>query len=183
MATFDAHREYLTASHAYPLPHFPGHTREELLNQLLRKRLEPRTEEWLKQYDTARRPSVNNTQSTTGEPRPVHRAPDSQLLRELWSAAGPKSNAIVKSMVENGSFDDDFTIEEQERGIETVNTGLQRNLVEDEGDEAEDTDMIDGTSSQESSQRKTVSAMPEQSPVPIENILRFISTGGGIRPT
>src|SRR5947207_2205118 len=43
------HADLFNATVAYPLPNFPGRTQEELLGQLLRKKLEPKVEDWVQQ--------------------------------------------------------------------------------------------------------------------------------------
>ncbi|KAG9892057.1 hypothetical protein KCV05_g17983, partial [Aureobasidium melanogenum] len=37
----------LANAHVYPLPSYPGRTQEDLLTQLLRKKLQPQVEDWI----------------------------------------------------------------------------------------------------------------------------------------
>lgn len=159
MATFDTHRDFLTASHAYPLTNFPGLTKEPLLNELLRKRLEPRTEEWLKKHEN---PYQEREQTSSG---------GAELL-QLWEHAGQQSRSIVHGMAEDGAFDDDFTIAEREMGIETVSTGLRRDLAHGESD-AEDADRVMSDSKADADTKDPVS----QTPVLLESMLKVMSTG------
>ena len=117
---------------AYPLPSFPGQTQQGLLNQLLRKKVEPGVEDWL---DRGR----NTAQSTFGARNDALTADD---LREVWGWAPPFANGEAWKQ----RFGGDFTLAEREMGVKNVVTGLQRKLDDsvDESSEAdEDEDAID----------------------------------------
>lgn len=165
IATFDAHRAFFSASHAYPLTNFPGQTKESLLNQLLRKRLEPQTEEWVKKYE-----------ATHGDASSLDRAD----LQQLWAFAGSRSNTIVQNMIDDGAFEDDFTIEERESGPENVKTGLRRNLLRNEGDveqENDDQEMVDSEPFQGTHAQQAAITVADKDPIPLESILKVMSVG------
>lgn len=163
----NAHRDFFRAAHAYPLTSFPGHREEDLLGQLLRKKLEPRTEDWIAEY----------SKEQDGDGVADKSVLSTAHVKELWSWAGPTSNNIVKEMVEEGAFEDDFTLEEREEGVEKVVTGLRRKLYDDsdsdeesgEGDKMEDvraTKAEDGKGEDGS-----------KPPLALEAVLKFMSTG------
>lgn len=112
-------------------------------------------------------------------------------LTDLWEWAGREGNRIARDMGAD-AFDDVFTLEEHEAGIETVVTGLRRKLWdsddEDEDDEGEaqgktkddkqldmDVDMTDIIPEPvKILQRHNVD--PSKPPMSIEHILRFALT-------
>ena len=102
-----AHRTLLREAHAYPLPTFPGLSQHALLEQLLRKKLEPGAEGWINEYT-----SKANDVLTEGSLR-------QDEFADLWSWAKETSTSIVRPMYEeDGAFEDNFTIAEREAGIE-----------------------------------------------------------------
>jgi len=110
---------------AYPLPTFPGRTQENLLGQLLRKKLEPDVEDWvLRGRDTA-----------TGAINVDDRDLEEHDLLALWEWAGMAANEQARKHTWGG----DFTLEEREMGVEKVDTGLRRKH-EESGDESSDED-------------------------------------------
>ena len=111
---------------AYPLPTFPARTQENLLGQLLRKKLEPDVEDWvLKGRETA-------TEAMTSDDRDVK---EHDLLA-LWEWAGMAANEQARKHTWGG----DITLEESEMGVEKVDTGLRRKH-EEGGDESSDDGM------------------------------------------
>lgn len=166
--TFSTHSQFLKEAHAFPLPNFPGHTQEALLQQLLRKKLEPRGEEWIDTYS-----------KDAGE------GLKTQELKELWGWAGKTSNGIVGPMLdEEGAFQDDFTIAEKEEGIENVVTGLRRKMWEsddeDEDEDGDDDKMEDvmpssnGKDKEDAAEEGFDTSLP---PLPLESVLRLVTTG------
>lgn len=180
------HRSFLTAAHAYPLPNFPGHTQEGLLGQLMRKKLEPKTEAWVAEYAKPRAAPAETA------PNGVHATdstqPDAGLavdeLHGLWRWAGPTVHAIARPMLEDGDFADSYSLAEREAGIENVITGLRRNLDSDsdeEGDDDDEDEDEDGDEKMEDAMpSKPAAAQPGVDPTlpprRLETMLRFTST-------
>ncbi|KAK5132100.1 hypothetical protein LTR08_000350 [Meristemomyces frigidus] len=172
--TMNEHRDFLTAAHSYPLPSFPGHTQENVLVQLMRKKLDPKAEDWIAAYA---KPKVKSTAQSNG----THAGEGdhtSQLseadFRELWKWAGPTSTDTVKQMMLDDVFEEDYTIAEREAGVENVATGLKRNLDDDsdEGDGGEDKmeDVMPG----KPAEAGVDTSLP---PLRLEALLQFTSTG------
>lgn len=110
----------------YPSTNFPGRTQENLLGQLLRKKLEPGVERWVDEGEAMHR----NTDGMDG-------------LEAQWRVAGTS----IKAMVARAAFahrDDPYTAEERQTGIENVRTGLLKPMKipgeEDDDEESEDED-------------------------------------------
>ena len=183
METFTSHRQFLREAHAYPLTHFPGHTQENLLGQLLRKKLEPRVEDWIEEHTSKHQ---DDAQQANGVARAVGGLTKEEL-KELWNSASPTSNGIVRPMLEDdGEFEDDFTIVEREMGVENVITGLRRKLDGDSEDEDEDEEndldddkMEDVVPSDAKLREKDDEEGVDRSlpPVPLESLLRFTTNG------
>lgn len=111
---------------AYPLPSFPGRTQENLLGQLLRKKLEPDVEEWV---ERGRATATEATRIDDGDLK------EDDLL-SLWEWAGMAANEQARKHTWGG----EFTLEEREMGTENVDTGLRRKH-EESGDEVSDDDV------------------------------------------
>ena len=109
----------------YPLPEFPGRTQENLLGQLLRKKLEPDVEDWVAEgLRTAN--NALGTGSSTGLKE--------QDMQDLWGWAGMAANEQARKHIWGGNY----TIEEKEMGIENVVTGLRRKLKANPEDSSDD---------------------------------------------
>jgi mediator of RNA polymerase II transcription subunit 8 len=88
-------------------------------------------------------------------------------------------------MEEDGALYDDYTIAEREGGVEKVFTGLKRNLDRDSEDDDEDeADGAEGESMEDVQPSAGVLAKeeedgidPSRPPMPLESVLRFMSTG------
>ncbi|KAI7190763.1 hypothetical protein KC343_g11200, partial [Hortaea werneckii] len=100
---------FFRAAHAYPLPSYPGHEKEMMLGMLMRKKLDPKTDDWVTQY--------SKSPETIQESGDVSRV-NVDDLRDLWDYAGPAENGIAREMLENDAFGSLFTMAEQEDGIE-----------------------------------------------------------------
>ncbi|KAI7616410.1 hypothetical protein KC319_g19508, partial [Hortaea werneckii] len=100
---------FFRAAHAYPLPNYPGHEKEMMLGMLMRKKLDPKTDDWVTQYSKS-----PETMQESGEVSKVNM----DDLRDLWDYAGPAENGIAREMLENDAFGSLFTMAEQEDGIE-----------------------------------------------------------------
>lgn len=90
------------------------------MQQLLRKKLDPRAEDWI-------------AESLHDEERVVtaaqrHGPLTSDELDGLLKWAAPAVNHTIKPMWDSGRFDDDFTIAERKEGAKDIRTGLKRRL-------------------------------------------------------
>ncbi|WPH02233.1 mediator complex, subunit Med8 [Acrodontium crateriforme] len=163
---FAQHRQFLNAAHAYPLPNFPGTTQEVLLGQLVKKKLEPRAQDWVDEY----------SQATFGE-EDAKKPFRHEQMRQLWDWAGPSSSDVVRELITNDAFEDDYTFAEREAGIENVVTGLKRTLGDDSDEDDEDGDKMDedvGVEVEKSAEPGIDTKMP---PMPLDRILAFTMTG------
>jgi mediator of RNA polymerase II transcription subunit 8, fungi type len=157
------------------LPSFPGQSQEGLLQHLLRKKLEPRVEDWVEsgravglacEAIASNDDSGRKTKLTANE------------LVELWEWAGRAANEEAKRR--NWGDDEEFTLEEREGGVANVVTGLRRRLEfgEDEEEVEGDVEMEDVATTEESKEPGERKAVPNDiPPLRLEEILRFVSTG------
>ncbi|KAJ5860917.1 uncharacterized protein N7529_008227 [Penicillium soppii] len=167
-------RDLLSTLVAYPGPEYPGRTQANILEQLLRTKLDPRVEDWVARGRTA------GTASTEGSDK----LSDAQLAA-LWEWAPLEANAEARRRNWGGNF----TLEEREAGIENVVTGLKRQLVdeeesEDESDEEaeEETDDVVGVRRKPGAAGLEFDIAPHhehavQPFVPLDLILRHMTTG------
>lgn len=109
-------------------------------------------------------------------------------LADLWNWAGPEGNRVARDMGAD-AFDDVFTLEEHELGIENVVTGLRRKMWEsddedEEGEPAEskdkkedqmELDVVD-TIPEDVKRLQRHNVDPSRPPMPLEHILRFALT-------
>ncbi|KAI6783131.1 uncharacterized protein J7T54_000633 [Emericellopsis cladophorae] len=106
----------------HPSTNYPGRTQEGLLTNLLRKKLEPQTEELV---DKGRTMSDEATKEGMDK------------MMEVWSGVREWMSERVREYVteEAGDF---YTREERDEiGVENVRTGLKRDLYEDEDEDEE----------------------------------------------
>lgn len=145
-STLQSSASLLKSAHPYPLPSFPGRTQEDLVGQLLRKKLAPQVEDWISEGQTLATtiPGLENTSTTNringlvapaGEETDQPKGLNSEQLKQLWELAGPEANRIAREDIGGEAWEDDFTIAENEAGIENVITGLRRKLWEDDDDD------------------------------------------------
>lgn len=127
-------RQLFTSLHVYPLPVFPGHTQEGLLQQLVRKKLDVKAEDWIEESV-----GISKEQQSNGEAGAL----SGEDMKELWSSAGDIQRDIFKRLSEDPGWDDVYTIREREEGVQNVVTGLKRDL-DDSEDEEEDGEDEDG---------------------------------------
>lgn len=123
----NTHYDLFASMAVYPLPQFPGRTQENLLGQLLRKKLEPNVEDWVEKGRAVATEAAENGQS---------RGLKMQEMLDLWSWAGMAANEQARKHTWSGNY----TLEEKERGIENVVTGLRRQLKENPDDSSDDED-------------------------------------------
>jgi mediator of RNA polymerase II transcription subunit 8, fungi type len=155
-----------------------------MLSLLLRKKLEPGAEDWIYEHTTKRQIE----QQANGTSKPDHGLKDNEL-RDLWSWASETSLDIVLPMSEDGGpMSDSYTIAEREAGVENVVTGLRRDLDRDsEEDDDEEDDDIDENGMEDivpggQSMENEEGIDPSLPPMPLENVLRFMTTGALPRP-
>ncbi|KAK0938343.1 mediator of RNA polymerase II transcription subunit 8 [Friedmanniomyces endolithicus] len=123
--TLEKHREFLTSLHAYPLPSFPGHTHEALLQNLLRKKLDVAPEDWVAQY--SKPDPQHNADGAVGN-RGIDATSDTVDYEELWSSVAEEITPRARAFVKDGAFRDAYTTVEREAGVTTVATGLKREV-------------------------------------------------------
>ncbi|KAF7551395.1 hypothetical protein G7046_g7740 [Stylonectria norvegica] len=110
-----------------PSTNFPGRTQENLLTQLLRKKLEPNVEELVaKGRETARLATPEGLEQ----------------LQDIWQELREWTHERIGVYVRDEASDP-YTVEERKTGIENVRTGLRRNLEEDSDEDEGDEDDVD----------------------------------------
>ena len=116
----------------FPLPQFPGRTQENLLQQMLRTKLEPSVSDWVERGQNIAPTAVKATSQGLSNTD----------LDELWESVPQLGQDLLKKQ----KFGFDYTIAEKEIGVENVKTGLKRELAvppdddEEEVDESEEED-------------------------------------------
>ncbi|KAF2721875.1 hypothetical protein K431DRAFT_223308 [Polychaeton citri CBS 116435] len=170
LETFQQNERFFKQAHAYPLPSFPGHTQHALIQQILRKKLEPSVENWV----------LNHAKETK-----VEGALNKDEQKQLLNWAGPASQDIVKGMLEDGDFDSSFTLKEEDEGVENVITGIKRKLYDAdeeegaeglEGDKMEE-DKMPNQEEQERTESVKIGVVPGQPATPLESVLKFMCIG------
>jgi len=164
-----------------------------MLTQLLRKKLDPDAESWVQAgLDRAKDNYVKLVDVSQKSPRDDDvSAKAAQREREqLWSDAPARARELAAKM----PWGANFTMAERagNGGVKAVETGLRRDLAADESEE-EDDDNEDGDDEDEDGEddedekmdiddKKTAgdpaqAAVPKGPMLPLEDVLRFISTG------
>lgn len=157
--TTETHSDFLRSAHAYPLPNFPGRTQEALLGALLRKKHEPKVEDWIIDGLNEAAKFCDVPSEFGVEPRGADFAADGKKgmreedISELWDWAGPAENDIARKVLTAG--------EESGSGSEEED--------EEEESGAKDTAMTDAAGK--------AATDPEPSKLPLATVLRFMSTG------
>lgn len=174
------HHDLLASTVAFPSMQFPGRYQSDVIQMLLRTKMEPDVEEWLEQGQ-----SLGKDMSST-----------SQMLRdqdrqELWQWAPGAANAEARRQ----KWGADYTLAEVQNGIVNVVTGLRRELAEpppdddmdededdfgeDDNDEEEDTSMkVDSKPGAAGSSLSTTATLESTGPeMPMESVHRFMTTG------
>lgn len=170
---------------AYPLPTFPARTQENLLGQLLRKKLEPDVEDWV----------LRGRETATDAIRPDDDDLKEHELLALWEWAGMAANEQARKHTWGG----DFTLEEREMGVEHVHTGLRRKH-EDSGEESSSDDAESpgdlkssygameivgvrpkpgaaGVEFEVTKDREHIPSAPLSNALPMDDVFRFMMTG------
>jgi hypothetical protein len=120
--------------------------------------MDPRAEDWIDR-ELDKQPDV------MGEDR-----------GELWDWAG----GVVKEMkadLQEGLWDDYFTVEERRDGVRGVETGIQRALFSDDEDNGEEGDKDEVMGEDEAAPAKEVEKgkVLVPPPMPLENLLKFMT--------
>ncbi|KAK1978375.1 mediator of RNA polymerase II transcription complex subunit 8-domain-containing protein [Colletotrichum cereale] len=115
--------------HVFPDVAYPGRVHENILTQLLRKKLEPGVEEWVERG----REATRELRASASEGGGAGEAG----LEEVWRGVRDWTVERVQRYVLEEAGDV-YTEEERERGIENVRTGLKRSLEDDEDDDEEE---------------------------------------------
>ncbi|KAL2836573.1 mediator complex, subunit Med8 [Aspergillus pseudoustus] len=192
--------ELLRSISAYPAPEFPTKTHGNMLEQLLRTKLDPRVQDWVsrgRKGDANALAKPNNMLPGSVSGVGGFGNGDTGGLSEgdlaaLWEWAPVEANMEARRRNWGG----DFTLEERERGIQGVaaELGLRRTLEDDEGSSEEEDEEADEM--EVVGVRKSISgtgfefdiaasgagagtAGPEgvASLVPLNDILRYMTTG------
>ncbi|EXJ65153.1 hypothetical protein A1O7_01493 [Cladophialophora yegresii CBS 114405] len=177
--------DLLRSTVAFPTPRFPGMKSQNILDALLRSKFEPNIEDWVKEGE-----EIAAQQRKTSS-----RGLSESDRNELWQWAPGAANSAARKQTWGG----DYTRAEVQAGIESVVTGLRRQLVEppegeddeeaeDDEDEYEVTDEEDeggAAMDVEKQQLKTESksipetqtAPPTAGLMPLASIHKFMTTG------
>lgn len=125
-AHLSKHSELLNKTVIYPTPDYPGREQEGLLGQLLRKKLEPSVEKWVEKAKEVAESSINT---------------EEQEEFKLWAADWISLRIANYAQNEAG---DEYTVEEREKGIENVRTGLKSSSKATNDSEDEEDRDVDG---------------------------------------
>ncbi|KZL70575.1 rna polymerase ii mediator complex component med8 [Colletotrichum incanum] len=117
--------------HVFPDVAYPGRVHENILLQLLRKKLEPGVEEWVERGREATR-ELRASSSEGGGAGEAGLDDVWRVVRE-WTV-----ERVQRYVLEEAG--DVYTEGERERGVENVRTGLKRSLEDDEDDDEEESD-------------------------------------------
>ncbi|KXS93615.1 hypothetical protein AC578_5914 [Pseudocercospora eumusae] len=176
--TLNAQRQLFTSLHPYPLPSFPGNTQEGLLQQLLRKKPEPRAEEWIE--ETLKIDAEGKAENGVDATRDTAAISSDEETRDLWEWAGATTAGKIEEMVESGLLDDYYSVKERREGIKNVVTGLNRQLDDSSSEggtpeSQEDVKMEDEDESKEDQKLAEVGLDPSKPPMPLEQLLKLES--------
>lgn len=108
----------------HPSTNYPGRTEENVLLQLIRKKLEPDIEEEVEQ---------GRQIALLASPGGI------EALQDVWRELRRWTLERIQTYVRD-EYGDEYTKEEREQGIEHVRTGLKRSLEDEEDSEEEDDD-------------------------------------------
>ncbi|KAK1994950.1 hypothetical protein LX36DRAFT_583397 [Colletotrichum falcatum] len=123
--------------HVFPDVAYPGRVHENILTQLLRKKLEPGVEEWVERGREATS-ELRAAASGGGVGGGVGGGGGGEAgLEDVWREVRDWTVERVQRYVLEEAGDV-YTAEERERGVENVRTGLQRSLEDDDEDDEED---------------------------------------------
>lgn len=159
LEAFKESKQLLNQAHPYPRPNFPGRTHESMATQLTRKKMVPWVEDWIADGVKHAAGPEAEIKGDAADTRLVGEGGmTGQQMDQLWDWAGPAGGRIGKEVL-TGEVD-------EEEGED-----------EDDEDEEEDEEgAIDGVENA-GADKKTETAPPIRPMMPLEDILRFVSTG------
>ena len=148
----------------HPSTNYPGRTEENILLQLLRKKLEPDIEGLVERgRDTATAAGIDGSNFVSREAAEAERGPKQRYmddddeeqeddesddegaqqeplgLGDVWADSRTWCMQRLAEFIRDET-EDPYTKEERELGVENVRTGLRRNLEEDSDEEEEEED-------------------------------------------
>lgn len=198
-AELNNHKDLFNARVLTPAPQFAARYHIEFLGNLFRTKMEPNVEDWEQQHlKIAKEKEDRQTREKTDGKLTTLSERDQ---RDLWNWA---PLAAQQEAMNHVWFQADYTIAEKEAGIENVKHGLRRTLVvpelpdfdeDEEEDEFEDVEGEDSAAAQgekmdvdiarPNSQPSAPTPAPiaedatksMHPPIPIDNILRFMTKG------
>ncbi|KAH9825614.1 Mediator of RNA polymerase II transcription subunit 8 [Teratosphaeria destructans] len=170
-----SNRDFIRSLHVYPLTSFPGHDKGSILEQLLRKKLDPKAEDWIAEYSQPPHPQQINSDA--------HEDQKGRLQAEeyegMWDWADGRVKEVMGAFV--GEFDSDYTMAEREHGIADVKTGLKRRLRVDEMDLSDDEEEDGDEDGDQNMEVDVVHQEPgvdaSLPPLQLDAVLKFMTTG------
>lgn len=124
------HRGLLASTVVFPTPEFPGKYKGNIVEILLRSKLEPGVEDWV----------------TQGQALAQSQQQDTSTVEQLWDWAPRQHNQQARKEL----WGADYTLAEIRAGVDKINTGLQRELelpddLDEEGDypEGEEEEVVE----------------------------------------
>ncbi|KAL9083993.1 MAG: hypothetical protein Q9165_008269 [Trypethelium subeluteriae] len=177
---------FLSSAQIYPNPHFPAQAQEAMLHMLLRKKLDPSAEDWIAEGQKEGLRIGNEDEDVDEEDETMEEGEGQERkgkmealgpaeLKELWSWAGPTENEMARKMLDEETLND-FTFEEQERGVEHIVTGIKRKLWESESeDEDDEREKMVGVEKNPKTEEKVVE--PPKPMLTMDTLFRYMSTG------
>ena len=161
--TINDNNALLSRLAVFPQPDFPARTQDGLLEQLLRTKKQPDTEDWIEQ-------GIRNSQDL--------RVKGGQQLSQaelesLWNwSPGALKEELSRYLP---TFGTNFTLEEREAGIENVVTGLKRDLTASESDDEDsDEDVMDEDPLPVTTKPEVKATGPASD---VNQVLKFLTTG------
>ena len=150
----DSKKQFLRSAHVYPSAAFPGRTQENLLAQLLRKRIGPSDEDWIKEGHEAVAAIASSYDKST-ETTDNH--VNNNIFDQLWEWAGPAANNVAKEVLLSIDESDDDDSDEGE-----------------DNNDIEESTRMEGIESQNNTQFKEGTAASNST---LEETFKFMCTG------
>ncbi|OAA39167.1 Mediator complex, subunit Med8 [Metarhizium rileyi] len=150
--------ELFTRMVIHPSPNYPGRSQENILTQLLRKKLEPDVEELVVQgRETAKLATPDGVAE----------------LQAIWDELREWTQGRIAAYVRDEAGDV-YTSEERKLGVENVRTGLRRGLDESDDEDDDEAEEEDGGEDNDNAEKggKSVPRGPE-----LETLLWFGARG------
>ena len=120
------------SAHVYPSRSFPGRTQENLLTQLLRKKLSPSDEDWIAEGNDFISNIANIAKNDSGSSEAIDTPIIKETLIQLWEWAGPAANNVAKEVLLSMSDSSDESNSQEDNDDEHENTksGAQMEGIE-----------------------------------------------------